>query len=104
MSVQVTTAPVKIVSNVASLVNEFNHKVSKKIAIDNCVLINKQESFSLWHHTLGHAPVSKLKYIEVVPSANTEGVYVICLIAKMFKLPFFIKVTLPPLLCLSCCI
>ena len=69
--------PVKVVqpiSNSASLVDNFPIALAE-VARGGCEL-NKSDSFSLWHHRLGHAPMSKLKYTDIVPAKVNDNVCV----------------------------
>ena len=51
--------------------------------------MHKQLDFSIWHKSLGHAPVSKLRYVDVVPKrSQQQEVYLTCPMAKFAKLPY----------------
>jgi len=88
--VQVISDPVAVVqsaSHSAGLVNNFP-TATAEVVRDSCQL-NKSDLFSVWHHRLGHAPVSKLKYINVVPAKVNDQVCITCPMSKMFALPFY---------------
>jgi len=52
-------------------------------------IANKQVTFHVWHQTLGHASVSKLKHMEIVPKpCESKEVYLTCPMAKFAKLPY----------------
>ena len=82
LPVQVFDKPDNIVSlaiNAASLVDVF---YSSGVSAGHCDL-NKKDSYSLWHHRLGHAPLSKLKHIEGVSLVDHDKVCVTCPTSKM---------------------
>jgi len=88
MPLHVTAALDKMVSSAASLVNNFHPSGDQVTSSESCVL-HQHSSYSLWHYRLGHAPVSKLKYIVDVPSDTSDSVCVACPMEKMFRLPFY---------------
>ena len=52
-------------------------------------IANKQAEFAVWHKRLGHAPVSKLKYIPAISTSHScKEVCLTCPMAKFAKLPY----------------
>lgn len=51
---------------------------------------NTSESFEVWHHRLGHAPVAKIKLISSISAvkSKSEKVCITCPMSKFVKLPF----------------
>ena len=51
---------------------------------------NLADEYSLWHNRLGHAPVSKLKYISCIKYyvGASDKVCLTCPMSKLTKLPF----------------
>ena len=44
--------------------------------------------YSLWHHKLGHALISKLQYVDGIDCSERQEVCLTCPMAKMSPLPF----------------
>ena len=63
-------------------------------AVNNVVvpsISSRNADASVWHHILGHAPLSKLRYITCVPKPDTQSqrqVGITYPLAKFFKLPY----------------
>lgn len=74
------------------LSNQSSAVMSTKVT-QQCLSVNKSsllDQYTLWHNRLGHAPISKLKYIECVSpyTSVSEQVCLTCPMAKFVKLPF----------------
>jgi len=55
-------------------------------------IANKQVDFNICHKSVGHASVSKLKHIEVVPiPCEAKEVCLTCPMAKFAKLPYILS-------------
>lgn len=95
--------------NSCSIVETGTHKVKSEGTVSNglyhmcnsmspnlnlqCLAVSKaslSEQYTLWHNRLGHAPASKLKYIDCIKhcAGVTEQICLTCPMAKFTKLPF----------------
>ena len=72
-------------TSAARLVDVFDKEHS---VTSTCDLHNK-DGYSLWHHRLGHAPLSILRHMDGISFVANDKVCVTCPMAKMFKLPFY---------------
>ena len=78
---------VQSVTNVDILVDTLHADFDDVVSSESYVM-NKDDSYSLWHHRLGHALISKLKHIEGICANDKDSVCITCPMAKIFKLPF----------------
>ena len=91
LQVEVIPEPITVVkpaSNIASLVDVLRTSSENDEETDGCKM-KKNDSYSVWHHRLGHAPMSKLKHIQDVSTKISDSVCITCPMVKMFKFPFY---------------